>query len=180
MTTAAGALEESLRMGNANGGEMNLYSMGNTSQYWLRSTINVSYFNANSDLRLQVAKGNLLIGSTTQLTLSKNTIMAAGTKLTMAAGTTTVQPLLFVSGTNLTTAVAGSVEYNGTNLFFTRTGTTREYIMVGASGATAPATNTIGVVVDYYGTSDTRVLTTPNSWITYVEGATTFKIPAYT
>ena len=106
--------------------------------------------------------------------------MAAGTKLTMAAGTTTVQPLLFVSGTNLTTAVAGSVEYNGTNLFFTRTGTTREYIMVGASGATAPATNTIGVVVDYYGTSDTRVLTTPNSWITYVEGATTFKIPAYT
>lgn len=44
------------------------------------------------------------------------------------AGTTTLAPLRFTSGTNLTTAVAGSFEYNGTSLFFTPTGTTRQTI----------------------------------------------------
>ena len=180
MTTAAGALETSLSMGNATGGEMNLYSMGNTTQYWLRSTVNVSYFNANSDLRLQVAQANLIMGSSSLITFSKNATMAAATKFTLAAGTTTVQPILFQSGTNLTTAVAGSMEYNGTNLFFTRTGTTRENVFVGNDGATAPATNTIGVIVDYFGTSATRVLTTPNSWASVVIGGTTYKIPLYT
>lgn len=44
------------------------------------------------------------------------------------AGTTTLAPLRFTSGTNLTTPVAGSFEYNGTSLFFTPTGTTRQTI----------------------------------------------------
>ncbi len=180
MTTAAGALEENLRMGNAAGGEMNLYSMGNVTQYWLRSTVNVSYFNAATDLRLQCGAYNLLVGTTNSISLRQATTMFTAMSFTFAAGTTTVAPAIFQSGTNKTTASAGCVEYNGTNLFFTRTGSTREYVLVGASGATAPATNAIGVIVDYYGTSATRVLTTPNSWITYVEGATTYKIPAYT
>ena len=101
--------------------------------------------------------------------------------ITLPAGTATAgtSPLLFTSGTNLTTAVNGAVEYNGTNLFFTRASTTRETVWCGNSGATAPATNTIGVIVDYFGTSATRVLTTPNSWASVNIGGTAYKIPLY-
>lgn len=50
--------------------------------------------------------------------------------LHLKAGTATAStaPLKFTSGTNLTTAEAGAMEYNGTSLFFTRTGTTREIV----------------------------------------------------
>lgn len=88
-------------------------------------------------------------------------------------------PLKLTSGTNLTTAETGAVEYNGTNLFFTRTGTTRENVWCGNDAATAPATNTIGIIADYYGTSATRVLTTPNSWASVNISGTTYKIPLY-
>ena len=54
---------------------------------------------------------------------------AAGTAwLHLGAGTSSAStaPLKFTSGTNTTTAEAGAMEYDGTNLFFTRSGTTRE------------------------------------------------------
>lgn len=102
--------------------------------------------------------------------------------LHLGAGTATAStaPLKLTSGTNNTTAETGAVEYNGTNLFFTRTGTTRETVWCGNDAATAPATNTIGTIADYYGTSATRVLTTPNSWASVVVAGTTYKIPLYT
>jgi len=56
----------------------------------------------------------------------------------LAAGTTTYAPLLLPSGTNLTTPLAGAVENNGTNLFFTPVAT-RLAIGINASVA-APAT----------------------------------------
>lgn len=89
-------------------------------------------------------------------------------------------PLKFTSGTNLATGETGAVEYDGTNLFFTRTGTTRENIWCGNDAASAPGTNSIGVILDYYGSSNTRVLTTPNSWASVNIGGTTYKIPLYT
>jgi hypothetical protein len=51
-------------------------------------------------------------------------------RLHLAAGTATVNtaPLKFTSGTNLTTAEAGAIEYDGTELYFTPSGTTRETI----------------------------------------------------
>ena len=51
--------------------------------------------------------------------------------LHLPAGTTAASsaPLKFSSGTNMTTAETGAVEYDGTNLMFTRTGTTRENIV---------------------------------------------------
>lgn len=73
--------------------------------------------------------------------------------LHLGAGTATAgtAPLKFTSGTNLTTAVAGTMEYNGTNLFFTRTGTTRESILsanaVNSVSPTSP-NRTITVVID--------------------------------
>ena len=84
------------------------------------------------------------------------------------------------SGTNLTTAEAGAMEYNGTNLFFTRTGTTRESVLVGNSGATAPTTTAGSSFSNYYGSGITNVLGTPNSWASVVIGGTTYKIPLYT
>jgi hypothetical protein len=46
--------------------------------------------------------------------------------------------------------------------------------------AAAPATNAIGVILDYYGTSATRVLTTPNRWQSIIgDDGNTYKIPLY-
>lgn len=96
---------------------------------------------------------------------------------TTAAGTASIK---LVSGTNMTTAETGAFEYNGTNLFFTRTGTTRETVLCGNSGAAAPSTS-VGVgIVNYYGASATNFLGDPNSWISVVIGGTTYKIPLYT
>lgn len=45
--------------------------------------------------------------------------------LTLDAGTATIPPLAFQSGTNLTSATAGAMEYNGKSLLFTPIGTQR-------------------------------------------------------
>lgn len=49
--------------------------------------------------------------------------------LTLVAGTTTVAPASFQSGTNLTTATAGAVEYNGKALMFDPQGTERGVVL---------------------------------------------------
>jgi hypothetical protein len=45
--------------------------------------------------------------------------------VTIGAGTASIQPILLTSGTNLTTAVAGSVEYDGSVGYFTSVGVQR-------------------------------------------------------
>jgi hypothetical protein len=107
-----------------------------------------------------------------------NSATFAGT-VKLAVGTATLQPLFFQSGTNLTTAAAGSMEYNGTNLFFTRTGTTRESVLTGNSGAGAPSLTATPVFASFYG-GNTNALGDPNSWASVVIGGTTYKIPLYT
>ncbi len=87
--------------------------------------------------------------------------------------------LKFNSGTNLTTAETGAWEYNGTNLSFTRTGTTRESVWCGNSGATAPGTTITPVFTSFYGGNDIA-LGNPNSWASVVIAGTTYKIPLYT
>lgn len=98
----------------------------------------------------------------------------------ITAGTSSRAPLKLTSGASRTTPDNGSMEYNGTNLFFTRAGAVRETVFVGLSGAAAPATNAIGTITDYYGSSNSRVLTTPNSWASVVIAGVTYKIPLYT
>lgn len=67
----------------------------------------------------------------------------------IAGGTTSIAPILLTSGTNLTSATAGAVEYDGTTLFFTRIGTTRESILTGLANVVSPTlpNRTIQVVV---------------------------------
>jgi hypothetical protein len=72
----------------------------------------------------------------------------------IGAGTTILAPLKFTSGTNLTTAVAGCMEYDGTNLFFTRTGTTREGVITeSAVNVVSPTAQNRTITVNIGGTT---------------------------
>jgi hypothetical protein len=67
--------------------------------------------------------------------VSINVPTTAGPTLTLPAGTATIEPLLLTSGTNLTTALAGVVEYDGTCKYFSPAASSRavdlaEYIQV--------------------------------------------------
>jgi hypothetical protein len=81
------------------------------------SYLPLSFYNGGSQkMQLSVA-GNLGIGLTPGDTSA----------LELKAGTTTVAPLEFTSGTNLTSVNAGTIEYDGTNFYATPTiGTTEQ------------------------------------------------------
>jgi hypothetical protein len=107
---------------------------------------------------------------------------AATAVVHIKAGTATAStaPLKFTSGTNLTTAEAGAMEYDGTNLFFTRAGTTRENVLVAVDNASAPSTSAGVAITNYYGSSATNFLGTPNRWCSVNILGTVYKIPMYT
>lgn len=88
--------------------------------------------NGISRLRIVSATGNVGIGVTLPTAV-----------LHLKAGTATADtaPLKLTSGTNLTTAAAGAVEYDGTQLYFSPS-TTRN-ILAQVSGGTALATGSI-------------------------------------
>lgn len=92
-------------------------------------------------------------GSTLAMTLKGNGLLTLTNTLNLKAGTTTIGPLKFSSGTNLTTAVAGTMEYNGTNLFFTRSGTTREGILTQSAVTTEVIVSDTSVTVNINGTT---------------------------
>jgi hypothetical protein len=131
---------------------------------------------------------NSAVGTSTALTIDAtllgvgigvSTITAA---LHLKAGTSTAStaPFKFTSGTNLTTAEAGAMEYNGTNLFFTRAGTVRENMLVAIDNVAAPGTS-VGIgIVNYYGTSATNFLGDPPRWMSVNVLGTTYKSPLYT
>jgi hypothetical protein len=119
--------------------------------------------NAADNIRFAAA-GNVAIGNSIDLpnaegsnqVVIKNIIFATGAsgtgttiagsvgiavntptaRLHLVAGTATAStaPLKFTSGTNLTTAEAGAMEFNGTNLFFTPS-TTRHTVNHGLTGS---------------------------------------------
>jgi hypothetical protein len=73
---------------------------------------------------------NITSGSTlTNTTLATPTINSPTvTGETLAAGTVTVAPLTFTSGTNLTTAAAGAMEYDGTAFYATAAASARQQV----------------------------------------------------
>jgi len=56
-----------------------------------------------------------IVGTSDTQTLTNKTL----TGVTLTAGSTTVAPLKFLSGTNLTTPVAGVIEFDGTDFYLT-------------------------------------------------------------
>ena len=144
-----------------------------TSNYFLKNNGSTTLVNASTGGALFLAfNGNSIVN------VGANAVHYTK-PIILAAGTTTIQPIRFQSGTNLTTAVNGSMEYNGTNLFFTRTGAVRETVLMGNT-ASAPTTSIGAGVVNYYGGSATNFLGDPVGWISVVDNAgTTRKIPFY-
>lgn len=96
----------------------------------------------------------------------------------VSGGTATVAPIILNTGVTLTSQTLGAIEYNGVNLFFTPTGTTRQVVLMGNSGATAPTTTAAGTVTNRYGGA-TNFLGDPISWIEVNLSGTTYRIPLY-
>ena len=97
--------------GNTNGSKKTLGSIDNQD---------IGLITNNTERITVLNGGNVGIGNT-----------APSAVLNLKAGTATVgtAPLKFTTGTNLTTAEAGAMEWNGTNLFMTQTsGPTRQQI----------------------------------------------------
>ena len=178
---------ELVRFGDGIGtsiGQFSMWAAGQSSSttHMIRGGTNFTYFNAGTDLRLQVGGVDYIdcLSGAGTVSVRKPLAMFTATTITLCAGTATVSPITFASGTNKTTAAAGDMEYNGTNLFFTRSGTTRESVFVGVSGATAPSTSVGVAITNFYGSAATNYLGDPNSWASVVIAGTTYKIPLYT
>jgi hypothetical protein len=95
----------------------------------------------------------LKIANVTRIDITANATTLSN-RLELLTGTTSFAPLKFTSGTNLATPVAGSMEYNGTNLFFTRSGTTRESVIcANAVNSTSPTNPNRTITVNIDGTT---------------------------
>ncbi len=89
-----------------------------------------------------------LSGGGANTTLSNLGTTAINAQLNLVAGTTTVAPMVLTSGTNLTTAVAGAVEYDGKVFYSTHASTERGVI---------PSEQFMALTSDYTLTSTTSV-----------------------
>lgn len=80
---------------------------------------------------------------------------AATARLHIKGGTATAStaPLKLTSGTSLTTAEAGAMEYNGTDLFFTKSGTTRGCVIVATVVTTETVISDTTLTITYNGTT---------------------------
>lgn len=76
---------------------------------------------AGSNTLTLPAATDTLVGKATTDTLTNKTV----TGLNLTAGSATVAPVTLASGTNLTTAAAGAVEYDGTVFYNTNNGSNR-------------------------------------------------------
>lgn len=120
-----------------------------------------------------VAAAGTLTGSTLASGVTASSLTSVGTltsltmggTLSLVTGTATVAPLKFTAGTNLTAAVAGSVEWDGTNLYITQTtGPTRKTVAytdssITGNAATATKLQTARLIngVSFDGTADITV-----------------------
>ncbi len=154
--------------------QIKMSSGGN--QMWLR-TENSAFSIVNITLgtyafSIKASNSNVGIG---------NSITPTARLHIISAGTTTAgsAPLKLTSGTNMTTAEAGAFEYDGTNLFFTRSGTTRENVLVAVDNASAPSTTATPTFTSYYG-GNTKSLGDPNRWASVNILGSVYKIPLFT
>lgn len=153
------------------------------------------YRSFQTDVNNANAKGIYQTGAITTNNLVGKTTFGATTTPTafvqIAAGTATVAPLLLTSGTNLTTAVAGGIEFDGTEFYGSNssTRTILARVLKGSStldfGATAPGTSTdlpltvTGAAVGdpvALGVDNSTTATTNGSWSAWVSATNTVTI----
>lgn len=101
------------------------------------------YYTTAAPTNGMIVQGNVGLGLT---------IVTATLHIKAGTATANTTPLKFTSGTNLTTAETGAVEYNGTNLFFTRTGTTRQTVLTANVVTTEVVTSDTTVTINIDGT----------------------------
>lgn len=105
-----------------------------------------------------------LTQSSANFTFVTNRLIGTTMYLTLSAGTATAgtAPLVMTSGTNLSAAISGAVEYNNT-FHMTNSDTTRRHVVLAASStkttAGAPYTNDGYITVNIGGT-DVKIMTT--------------------
>jgi hypothetical protein len=125
---------------NSNTNNAGFFLSESGTNKWAIATVNgdfTFYDETNAIYRFIIkANGNIGIGQTTPTAVLH---LKAGT------ATSSTAPLKFTSGTNLTTAEAGAMEFNGTNLFFSPS-TTRHTVNHGLTGSATlnfPSTTTL-------------------------------------
>lgn len=107
------------------------------------------------------ASGALTFGTSSDVTFthSSDLITMAGGGLKLTAGTATIAPLALQSGTNLTSAAAGSVEYDGVQVYGTiDTSSGRGAIPVEQYFHLTAAGSTISTIANFFGTSSNIAL----------------------
>ena len=146
-----GAITNNSSIVSGTGINYGLYSIGNTNYFSGNIGIGIS---AMTTARLQIAAG------------------------TATAGTA---PIKLTAGTNLTTAEVGTMEYDGTDLFFTPTGTIRKTIPTTIMGRqTAQTAADASVVTQTVGSNDASYLVSANVNITAFVAGTFNVTVAYT
>jgi hypothetical protein len=131
---------------SVSGGISQFYLSGTNSQIHVFNSGGSSSINLNGTTRaLETVSSNLSIqpGATakTGFGIAEGSINSSA-RVEIAAGTTTIGPLKFIAGTNLTTPVTGMHEYDGTQYYLTNSTPTRNIAAV-ISGSTALASGVI-------------------------------------
>ena len=118
-----------------------------SANYFLKNNGNTTLINASTGGSLFLAYNNSTVVNigAAAVTFAQAVILRAGTA---SAGT---YPLKFQNGTNLTTPVNGVMEYNGTNLFFTREGAVREGVLTQSAVTTEVVVSDTTVTVNIGG-----------------------------
>jgi hypothetical protein len=96
---------------------------------------------------------SFIITSTGNVGFGAGTTPSAVLHLKAGTATASTAPLKFTAGTNLTTAENGAMEYNGTNLFFTRAGAVREGVLTQSAVTTEVLVSDTSVTVNIGGTT---------------------------
>jgi hypothetical protein len=131
------------------------YGMNASGEANLYTPVNLNIFADGASKVIKFAAGGSTeVARIASAGMSIKTTSTPTAYLMFGAGTATAStaPLKFTSGTNLTTAEAGAMEYNGTNLFFTRSGTTRQTVLTGNVVTTEVIVSDTSITVNIAGT----------------------------
>jgi len=97
-----------------------------TAPFTISSTTKVTNLNVDQTDGFDFDQDVRTTGTPQFARMGLGTAAIAGALLNLAAGTTAIAPLQFTSGTSLTSPVNGAVEYDGTNLLFTKNATRKK------------------------------------------------------